>query len=189
MKTIHLICFICAISLFGAFSSCTKDPCEGSLCLNNGICVDGGCDCTVQFQGANCDEQRTPDEIRLRSIQLTRFPETNNGIKWDANDGPDLYFRLYEGTTPLAQPSLDVTNADASQDYYFFINIIDISNVMNEHTLQLRDYDKEDDDDIMGEVKFVPYFMTNGFPYLMTLDNGDQIAFNIELEYMYNTIR
>jgi len=122
----------------------------------------------------------------IRSIQLVRFPGMNAGANWDENDGPDIYFRLFDGAEPLAQPILDFKNADASQDYYFFIDDIFIRNVFTEHTLQLRDYDPADDDDIMGEVKFIPYDALNNFPEKIILDNGGDIAFTLEVEYLYN---
>lgn len=184
MKAIHSI-FLPVTLCFLLLISCTKEPCEGTLCMNDGVCIDGGCDCTEKFTGPNCSEQKTPDDIRLRTIQLTRFPGLNEGTGWDSEDGPDLYFRLYEGSTPLAQPFLAFSDASDTLDYYFFFDIIDINNVMNEHTLQLRDYDKEDDDDIMGEVKFIPYQMNNGFPSTMILDDGGAVAFRLEVDYLY----
>lgn len=45
------------------YSSCNKpgytyeDECAGVVCNNNGVCIDGGCDCTNGFTGTNCDER------------------------------------------------------------------------------------------------------------------------------------
>ena len=185
MKTTHFL-----ISLFTSFillfASCANDPCESSLCMNGGTCLDGSCLCSDKFKGADCSEQNTPEKIRIRTIQITRFPGMNNGQQWDATNGPDLYFRLLEGEQALAQPMITVDDASDSQQYYFFIDIIDVKNVLNEHTLQLRDYDHEDEDEVLGEVKFIPYFTTNGFPSKIVVDNGGAIAFTMEVDYMYN---
>lgn len=186
MKTIQYFSQVATICSILFITSCTKDFCEESICLNGGECFDGKCNCPESFTGTNCSEQRTPDKIRIRSIQVTKFPGLNNSIGWDATDGPDLYFRLYEGINPLSQPLMDIPNANDQEDYHFFIEIIDLRNVFNEHTLELRDYDAEDADDILGEVKFIPYYSTNGFPESMILDNGQKIAFNVELQYMFN---
>lgn len=88
--------------------------------------------------------------------------------------------------TLLAQPFLAFTNAKDTLDYYFFFDIVDINNVMNEHTLPLRDFDREDDDDIMGEVKFIPYQMKKGFPSTIILDDGSTVAFTPEVDYLYS---
>jgi len=185
MKTTQLfIPVITSCLLF--LASCANDPCESSLCMNGGTCLDGSCLCSDKYTGADCSEQSTPEKIRIRTIQLTRFPGMNNGELWDATNGPDLYFRLFEGDQAIAQPIIAFDDANETQSYYFFIDIIDLRNVLTEHTIQLRDYDAEDDDDIMGEVKFIPYYTTNGFPSKIVVDNGGSIAFTMEIDYIYN---
>src|SRR5687767_4008987 len=121
MKTIHSIIIIIAVSVI--IMSCAKDFCDNSICLNGGTCIEGSCDCPEGFTGQFCDEQNTPDKIRVRTIQVTRFPGVNEGVSWDSIDGPDIYFRLYEGEQPLAQPVLAFPDADALQDYYFFFDV------------------------------------------------------------------
>jgi hypothetical protein len=147
--------------------------------------MDGSCDCPERYTGSDCSEQKTPDKMEIRSIKVTNFPENNESTTWDIADGPDLYFRLYEGELPLAQPVIPVDDADQLQDHYFFVSNIFMKNVLNEHSLQLRDFDPEDDDDILGEVKFIPYQTNNGFPSVITWDNGS-IAFTVEVDYIYN---
>ena len=186
MKALTICILLLSATSLMTISSCTKDLCEHASCLNGGECIDGSCNCTEQFTGQFCAEQNTPDKIRIRTIQLTRFPGMNNGIGWDEKDGPDLYFRLYEGDTPLAQPIISFDNADDTQDYFFFIEDIDVRNVFATHRLELRDYDPTDADDIMGEVSFTLYDSENEFPKSMILDNGGDVAYFVELEYLYN---
>ena len=40
--------------------SCNPDPCKDVNCGDNGICNDGTCDCTLGYEGVNCEtESRT----------------------------------------------------------------------------------------------------------------------------------
>ena len=187
MKTFKSFFILFSTYFVLILTSCDSDTCENSLCLNGGVCMEGSCDCPDKFTGPDCSEQKTPDKIEIRSIQVTNFPGSNEGTAWDINDGPDLYFRLYEGETPLAQPMIPVDDADYLQDHFFFVDQIFMKNVLNEHSLQLRDYDAEDDDEILGEVKFIPYESNNGFPAVITWDNGT-IAFTAEIDYIYNKV-
>ena len=186
MKTIYQFSLALLTSCFFFFTSCSESNCDDTMCMNGGVCLEGTCDCPDNFTGPNCDEQVTPDKVRFRTIQVTRFPATDGDAMWDEADGPDLYFRLYKGDEPLAQPIIDMQNADANQDYFFFIEIIDVRDAFAEYRLELRDYDPDDADDVLGEVKFTPYQSSNGFPASMILDNGGAVAFNVELEYIYN---
>ncbi|MEM6347163.1 MAG: hypothetical protein AAF927_24955 [Bacteroidota bacterium] len=44
-----------ALGLLGLLlGACVNDPCEGVACLNDGICVDGSCDCPEGFIGPDC---------------------------------------------------------------------------------------------------------------------------------------
>lgn len=185
MKAFKLFSILFSACLILITSSCNTDTCESSLCLNGGVCMEGSCDCPDRFTGSDCSEQKTPAKMEIRSIKITNFPGNNEGAGWDIADGPDLYFRLFEGESPLAQPMIPVDDADLLQDHYFFVDKIFMKNVLNEHSLQLRDFDPEDDDDIIGEVKFIPYQSMNGFPSVITWDNGS-VAFTVEVDYIYS---
>ena len=179
--------FILTALFFLTMFSCQKEPCEGKMCLNEGVCVDGTCQCPDNFTGENCGEQRTPHFIRVTSVQLTRFPATNAGVSWDPSDGPDLFFKLSNDQHPIAQPIVLMENADPSLDSYFFINLIDIRHVESTHTMQLFDYDGVDaDHDLLGEIRFDPYHSTNGFPTTIVLDDGGAIAFVLTFDYYFN---
>ena len=55
MKTIKILLSLSL--LLGStfyFSSCEKDPCEDTVCLNGGTCNDGSCACTDGYEGADC---------------------------------------------------------------------------------------------------------------------------------------
>ena len=95
------------------FDSCGKpmeveDLCEGILCQNNGICLDGTCECVTGFSGPNC-EQEVGSDLKLR----TQFGSTNTlkvatdgiyAIWWDpqfdhTDDLPTLFGWLNETRT------------------------------------------------------------------------------------------
>lgn len=42
------------------FNACTSDPCKDVVCMNDGTCIDGTCDCTTGYEGTDCStESRT----------------------------------------------------------------------------------------------------------------------------------
>ena len=186
MKLIMIYLAIIILSMFGLMS-CQQDPCEGSSCINGGVCVDGTCDCPDNYTGTGCQLQVTPDKIHIREIAVTRFPATNMNLTWDETDGPDLYFRLSNDESALAQPIIPIENANQSNTNYFFIETFDIFNPEAPHLIELFDYDGAGiPAQKLGEISFTPYYNTNGFPEKITLDNGGPIAFVLTLEYRFH---
>jgi hypothetical protein len=50
---------ICFALLFFCFTQNFKcDPCRGSACGDNGVCLDGYCECSAGYEGENCELQR-----------------------------------------------------------------------------------------------------------------------------------
>ena len=54
MKSIKLLSVLALFLTVALFQSCEDDPCEGVTCLNDGICLDGTCDCSTGYSGADC---------------------------------------------------------------------------------------------------------------------------------------
>lgn len=48
--------FLCLTS-FLLLSACQEDPCENTVCLNGGSCVDGlgSCECQIGYEGDSCE--------------------------------------------------------------------------------------------------------------------------------------
>lgn len=52
LKTISSIT---TVFVFAALlNGCQQDPCEDTICLNGGVCVDGDCECINGYTGVNC---------------------------------------------------------------------------------------------------------------------------------------
>jgi len=44
------------VTMLSIFISCSsEDACETITCLNDGVCIDGTCECTLGFEGDTCD--------------------------------------------------------------------------------------------------------------------------------------
>ncbi len=54
MKSIKFLSVLALFFTMALFQSCEDDPCEGVTCLNDGICLDGTCDCSTGYSGADC---------------------------------------------------------------------------------------------------------------------------------------
>jgi hypothetical protein len=50
-----LLLMLLLLSTILTFSSCEKDPCETTTCLNGGVCIDGDCDCPDGYSGPQCE--------------------------------------------------------------------------------------------------------------------------------------
>jgi len=184
IKIFSSILFITVASLF----SCLKDPCDGTSCLHGGYCMDGSCNCPAGYTGEHCQDQVTPIKMKVQAITVTRFPGLNDGLPWDANDGPDIYFKMSEPDYPLAQPEYLVENADPSIDYSFSFVPFDLRFVTATYKMELFDYEGVGiPSQKMGELLFTPYSATSGFPTTLVLDDGGSIAFKLVVEYVFPT--
>ena len=55
MKFINVLSVLALFFSVALFQSCDLvDPCSDVTCLNDGICLDGTCDCTTGFSGTDC---------------------------------------------------------------------------------------------------------------------------------------
>ncbi len=63
MKSIKFLSVLALIFTMALFQSCEDDPCEGVTCLNDGICLDGTCDCSTGYSGVDCGTHCSEDII------------------------------------------------------------------------------------------------------------------------------
>jgi len=186
MRPIHFV-HVVALFLLAGLTSCNEYTCENRMCENGGICEDGKCNCPEGFTGAYCQEQAAPAKVSIRTITLTRFPDNKNDMPWDASDGPDIFFRIYDGQHPVAQPLMLFENVAPGQNYTFFIPAIILSHVTSVYSIKLLDYDGRGvKEDLLGEIDFLPYSSEKGKPATVVLDEGGPIAFVMDLEYIYD---
>ena len=187
MKPIKFLFASLPLLLLNFYSCSERSSCEDTMCMNGGVCLDGTCNCPTGFEGVHCQERSTPDYIRITSLTLIRFPEVNEGKTWDDADGPDIFFRLYDGKTVIAQPDYLIENAAISHIMPFDFHFIELSKPESTYRLDFFDYDgvgtKEE---FMGSNTFIPFDKLKGFPKSITIDDGGPIAFTMTVDYYYN---
>jgi len=159
-----------------------KDPCLDIICKNGGTCVNGQCQCPDGYSGVSCSNQVTPALIKVKSISVEGYPQTDNGAGWDLTSGPDIYVEL----------SLDNTVIYTSGYYQNQLGTanwsnlnIEINNPNSTYTIRLYDFDELDEDDYMGGYTFTPYSSTSGFPQIRNISSGSSFKFNLSLEYFW----
>lgn len=184
MKLIYFLLLFSVTTL--ATSGCKKDPCGKINCTNGGYCANGECVCPEGFTGVDCSQQRTPLQIRISKIEVTRFPATDNGAGWDLTSGPDIYPQLFKGSTLIWKAPSYYQNANPSIVHSFDVNpIVSLTSPNDQYSIGLYDFDDFDADDFMGGVNFTPYSSTNNFPSVLVVDAGGAVAFRLFVTYVW----
>lgn len=160
------------------------DPCYNFTCMNGGTCQGGSCSCPQGYTSANCSQQMTPSKITITGVRITKFPPGN----WDAADGPDIFpeLLLTGGTQVWSDPDSNYPDANSGQAYNFTpVPGILLTLVNSQYTFILWDYDGPGTSQQMGNITFSPYSGTNGFPATLTLDNNNDLVFELTLSYSW----
>jgi hypothetical protein len=162
------------------------DPCDGVVCFNNGFCLNGECQCPDGFSGPACLTQVTPAKIRISRIDVTKFPQYDNGATWDVGSGPDIFVMILDGTDIVYNSPTYYEDADASQTYSFEpTSLVDLNDPYNQYTIALFDYDfGVSNDDIMSASYFTPYNSNGGFPTKLTIGNSE-VTFELYVSYVW----
>lgn len=169
-------------------SSCEEDdPCELVVCLNDGVCVNGTCDCEEGFSGPDCSDQITPSAIKITNIKVIRFPATrDNGSSWDLTNGADIYVTLdYDNNNIYTHPDR-FENADGTTTFDFVPDVnLNMENPTDMYVISLFDDDGIEADDFLGGIQFTPYSNDNKFPDILNLDANGLVAFELTVEYTF----
>ena len=164
-------------------SSCKKDPCETTLCLNNGTCVDGVCLCPEEYMGVDCSEMVVPSAVRVNEIELLYFPGfMYDGSSWDENNGkPDVKITVSRSSDVLYESEV-YENANSS-DGYTFTPVLDLSPSYSTYSIKVYDQD-ENEDQLMTLISFTGYSHATGRPTVLFLDN-DFLIVRLYVEYIF----
>lgn len=147
---------------------------------------DGDDQCPIGFTGKNCDIQITPDSVIITKINVLRFPATNiQGQNWDADGNPDIFVQVWQNDEYIWSSSRVINNVTNDTNYNFIpTDTLALTDPLTQYAIQL--YDKDDDgDDYIGGMNFISYYDNNGFPDLLILDDGGEVAFELNLEYTW----
>lgn len=124
--------FIFLLFLSLSLFSCVEDePCDTLACMNDGVCINGVCDCPEGFSGETCENIIEPTTIDLTKITLTTFIPLDINLAIVDND-PSCVSGL----------KMRILNAD---------NIIYDSN-----TLELACIEEDHEFEIINNISFVP---------------------------------
>lgn len=182
--------------LFPAFLwlGCEKeetDPCAEIVCLNDGFCANGLCNCPDGYGGSDCSIQQVPRSMVVKRITLEEWPATNlSGGAWDpiSNTGPEITFQFAEGTEVLDN-SLPYTEVSPGTELTYFpdLEIEDVEDKLI--TVNIYDWDGDNDYQIMSTRSFILYndVQNKDFPTILSVEpsGGWSISFTIEVEYRF----
>lgn len=148
---------------------------------------DGDEHCPEGWSGKNCDVQVTPDSVFVIEINVTRFPATNiQGQGWDATSDADIFVQIWKNNEQVWSSSMVHQNVTPDTNYIFIPGTtLALSDPLAQYSIQLYDQDNASEDDYMGGINFISYSDDNGFPELLILDDGGEVAFELSLEYSW----
>jgi len=95
---IKLIFFFTSLILMGC------DPCKDVICLNEGICNDGVCQCQNAYEGSDCNTHKTPRSINFLKVEVNNIPELNlDGNPWDEDGSRADIVVVLNGISPNSE--------------------------------------------------------------------------------------
>lgn len=188
MKYLLYFTFFISISiLLSCKKNEQKEICEDIQCSSGRVCENNLCVCIDRkFTGNDCDEQKEPKSISIKSIELLRFPSRRiDGSNWDFNSSPDFYITIYQSINPIWKLPNVIIDGGINQSLLVAISNAQIVNVKEQHTISLYDDDGTLIDEFMGGVVFVPYAENNIFPDKVIVDTGGLVAYELTFNYYF----
>lgn len=189
LKLLTLFTLFAAVSL----SSCRKetpDPCEGITCVNDGVCINGTCDCPTGYSGAACQTELTPISVTITKVVVSNYPVVDgSGGSWDLSTGGDPYIVIARGQSAnyINQPHYEhpsyYENATGQTLTYTLSAPYTITEPNSQWSILLWDHDSPDPDDFMTGLFHAPNDQAAGFPASYILDSG---VFRVEVFVTWN---
>ncbi|MBN4077631.1 hypothetical protein JYT25_00615 [bacterium AH-315-C20] len=103
----------------------------------------------------SCKKNKTPDQVTLKSVTVTDFPQMNGAVTWDAADDADLYIKIAESNVVIWDAPSYFVNASNTTDYAFTpATPITITTLTNEVQIDFYDWEDGISDEWMGGVEF-----------------------------------
>lgn len=197
VKIIFAAFFGCLLLLTGYSKEETEEaltnPCEGIICENDGVCIDGKCECKHPYTGQRCDSQIRPTSIFVDSIMLLSFPATNNGIPWDATNGPDIYLGFswgYQGSSYINSQYLGIYNdaVPGSRFTYKENTPLIIEDSIFKAAMSFSDFEYENggSESMSGMIEFVLYNDSDDFPETLNVSDGNGFDARIYMRYAWD---
>ena len=167
MRTIKLLFLLLILSA----SSCSKDK----------TCPEG-------FEGDDCDQEKTPLTVLIKTITVTKFPQTTlSGGGWDITSGADLTFSIINETV----------GGEYVHDKYIenatipavFTNVNFSAGSLARYSFQFYDSDNGrtaivDADDFLGAAVGNIWKKGTKFPKTIPI-KVDGLEFSLEVEYTF----
>ena len=141
--------------------------------------------CPEGYTGKNCDLQITPDSVFVTKINIIRFPAANiPGHNWDTTSDADIFVQVRQNNVEIWRSTKVFANASPDTNYIFKTDTLVLTDQMAQYAIHL--YDKDDSsDEYMGGINFLSYTYNNGFPELLIIDDGSEVAAELSLEYAW----
>jgi hypothetical protein len=177
----------------------SQSPCDGIVCINNGVCVNGTCDCTTGFMGADCSEECVPDHVYITEITVKNFPVTPTGSSvWDPFPAdpvwPDLRVRIRNSNAETGGCFTNIIH-NATPGEYTFTTIMTsttedckLNFPEDKYVIELWDFDNipgDFTDDLMERITFNPYEADSGFPEIRPI-SGTFVDLEIKIDYVFS---
>ncbi len=126
------------------FSAC-QDQCADTICLNDGVCEEGICDCPAGFGGDDCSIRKTPTSFVIRKVIVHKFHYTpfawgDNRSSWDVDGPADPFIAIFgNGENSI---SSSIKDAPADEDLVFNLKSGHrVTDINSRITIWLRDSD------------------------------------------------
>lgn len=153
------------------------------LCIAFLACKKEAQQCPKNYTGQNCEEEVTPNRIRVSRIQMTNYPGTNSGAQWDINSQwADPYFQILNGNNEVIFQSEYLNEKQPASICQWDVDLV----MQPDQTYFIVFYDEDGaTDEMIDSAVFTEYNKGAGFPEYNIFNgvHGSQITAWVRYEY------